>query len=210
MKTPLLAFSLLVLAMTSACDRRDDPENSPTPEAAVADTAAMPASDPTAAAPTDANADGTVPAATPANDDALALGLLAAVDDHEIQAAQQAKSKKVSAAVMDYANMMEKQHTDNLVETKTLGALADTPEVQAMKEKGASDLAELGKLSGKEYETAYVDAMVKGHTEVLALIDGRLLSLASPGPIRDHLSKSREHVAMHLEAARKLQGAPAA
>lgn len=208
MKTPLLAFSLLALAMTSACDRRDDPENSPTPEAAIADTAAIPASDPTA--PMEANADGTAPAATPANDDALALGLLAAVDDHEIQAAQQAKSKEVSAAVMDYASMMEKQHTDNLVETKSLGALADTPEVQAMKEKGASDLAELGKLSGKEYEAAYVDAMVKGHAEVLALIDGRLLTLASPGPVRDHLTKSRDHVAMHLEAARKLQGTPPA
>lgn len=208
MKTPLLAFSLLALAMTSACDRRDDPENSPTPEAAVADSATMPASDPTADAPTDTNAGGTAPMA--ANDDALALGLLAVVDDHEIQAAQQAKSKQVSAAVMDYASMMEKQHTDNLVETKTLGALADTPEVQAMKEKGASDLAELGKLSGKEYETAYVDAMVKGHTEALALIDGRLLSLASPGPVRDHLGKTREHVMAHLEAARKLQGAPPA
>ena len=210
MKTPLLTFSLLALAITSACDRRDDPENSPTTEATIADSAPMPASDPAAATPTDANADGTAPAATPASDDALALGLLAAVDDHEIQAAQQAKSKQVSAAVMDYANMMEKQHTDDLIEIKTMGALADTPEVQAMKEKGASDLAELGKLSGKEYETAYMDAMVKGHTGVLALIDGRLLSLASPGLVREHLSKAREYVAMHLEAARKLQGMPPA
>jgi predicted outer membrane protein len=208
MKTPLLTFSLLALAVTSACDRRDDPDNAPTPEPAVAETAAVPASEPDATAPTEANADGTAPAATPASDNALALGLLAAVDDHEIQAAQQAKSKQVSDAVMAYAKMMEKQHTDNLVETKTLGALADTAEVQAMKEKGASDLAELGKLSGKEYETAYVDAMVKGHTEVLALIDGRLLSLASAGPVRDHLGKTRDAVAMHLEEARKLQGTP--
>jgi len=210
MKTSLLAFSLLALAITSACDRRDAPENSPTPETAAADATPTVGSDPTTGAPVEANADSAPPAASATDDDALALGLLAAVDDHEIQAAQQAKSKKVSAAVMDYANMMEKQHTDNLVETKALGSLADTPEVQAMKEKGASDLAELGKLSGKEYETAYVDAMVKGHTEALALIDGRLLTLASLGPVRDHLAKTREAVAMHLEAARKLQGTPPA
>lgn len=210
MKTPLFTFSLLALAMTSACDRRDDPENSPTPEAALAATAAVPATDPSAGAPMDTSVDATAPVATPATDDALALGLLAAVDDHEIQAAQQAKSKQVSAAVMEYAGMMEKHHTNDLIETKAMGALADTPEVQAMKEKGASDLAKLGELSGKEYETAYVDAMVKGHTEVLALIDGRLLSLASPGPVREHLSKAREYVAMHLEAARKLQGMPPA
>ena len=148
-------------------------------------------------------------ASTPgATDDSLALGLLAVVNDHEIQAAQQALAKQVSAPVLDYARMMEKEHTDNLVATKALGALADTPEVQAMKEKGASDLAELGQKSGKEYETAYVDAMVKGHTEALALIDGRLLSLASAGPVRDHLTATRGHVAMHLEAAQKLQAKP--
>ena len=206
MKASLLAMSLLTLAIATACDRRDDPDNAPTPEA-VTDTASVPATDPTAAAPTDPNLqpDGTV---APAADDSLALGLLAAVNDHEIKAAQQALSKQVSAPVADYARLMEKEHTDNLVATQALGALADTPEVQAMKEKAASDLAELDKQSGKAYETAYVDAMVKGHTEALALIDGRLLSLSSVGPVRDHLTKTREHVAMHLEAARKLQGAP--
>ena len=206
MKASLLAVSLLTLAIATACDRRDDPDNAPTPEA-VTDTASVPATDPTAAAPADPTLqpDGAV---APAADDSLALGLLAAVNDHEIKAAQQALSKQVSAPVADYARLMEKEHTDNLVATQALGALADTPEVQAMKEKGASDLAELGKQSSKAYETAYVDAMVKGHTEALALIDGRLLSLSSVGPVRDHLTKTREHVAMHLEAARKLQGAP--
>lgn len=205
MKSSILAISLLTLAVATACDRRDAPENQPTPEAAVTDEAGTPATNPTAPVEGDAAA----PAATPATDDSLALGLLAAVNEHEIQAAQQAVSKQVSAPVLEYARMMEKEHGDNLAKTKTLGALASTPEVQAMQEKGKNDLAELGKKSGQEYETAYVDAMVKGHTEALALIDGRLLSLASPGPVRDHLATTRDHVAMHLEAAQKLQAAPA-
>ena len=206
MKTSILALSLLTLAVATACDRRDAPENQPTPEAAVTDEASAP---PTNAAAPAAGGDVAAPAATPATDDSLALGLLAAVNEHEIQAAQQAVSKQVSAPVLDYARMMEKEHGDNLAKTKTLGTLATTPEVQGMQEKGKNDLAELGKKSGKEYETAYVDAMVKGHTEALALIDGRLLSLASPGPVRDHLATTRDHVAMHLEAAQKLQAAPA-
>ncbi|MET0656135.1 MAG: DUF4142 domain-containing protein, partial [Pseudoxanthomonas sp.] len=81
------------------------------------------------------------PAATPATDDSLALGLLGAVNEHEIEAAQQAVSKQVSAPVLEYARMMEKEHGDNLAKTKTLGALATTSEVQAMQEKGKSDLA---------------------------------------------------------------------
>ena len=201
MKTLPVIGTLLALAIASGCDRREMPENQPTPE-------------PTGATPTTPATDATTPPATaeaPAadstTDDSLALGLLAALNEHEIAAAQQAKSKKVSGPVLAYAEMMEKQHGDNLAKTKTLGSLASTPEVQAMKDKGKADLDALGKKNGKEYETAYVDAMVSGHTEALALIDGRLLTLASTGPVKDHLVETRDHVVMHLEEARKLQAA---
>ena len=190
---------VLALAIASGCDRRELPENRPTPEptSATSTTPAVDASTPPAASePTVADS---------TNDDSLALGLLAALNEHEITAAQQAQSKNVSAPVLAYAKMMEKEHGDNLAKTKTLGTLASTPEVQAMKDKGKSDLDALGQKSGKEYETAYVDAMVSGHTEALALIDGRLLSLASTGPVKDHLMETRDHVVMHLEEARKLQ-----
>jgi len=199
MKTLPVIGTLLALAIAGGCDRRELPENQPTPEPAGA-TPTTPAADTPAppATPEPAAADST-------KDDSLALGLLAALNEHEITAAQQAQSKNVSAPVLAYAKMMEKQHGDNLAKTKTLGTLASTPEVQAMKDKGKSDLDALGQKSGKEYETAYVDAMVSGHTEALALIDGRLLSLASTGPVKDHLMKTRDHVVMHLEEAKKLQ-----
>jgi putative membrane protein len=199
MKTLPVIGTLLALAIASGCDRREIPENQPTPE-------------PSGGSPTAPAADAPEPPATPetpvadgTKDDSLALGLLATINEHEISAAQQAASKKVSAPVLAYAKMMEKQHGDNLAKTKTLGSLASTPEVQAMKDKGKSDLDTLAQKNGKEYETAYVDAMVSGHTEALALIDGRLLSLASTGPVKDHLMETRDHVVMHLEEAKKLQ-----
>lgn len=199
MKTPSIIGSLLALALASGCDRREMPENQPTPEPNTAAPAATAASEPPAAAET--------PAAVTASatDDSLALGLLAALNEHEIAAAQQAESKKVSAPVLAYAQMMIKQHGENLAQTKALGTLASTPEVQAMKDKGKSDLDALGQKNGKEYEAAYIDAMVDGHTEALGLIDGRLLSLASTGPVKDHLLATRGHVVAHLEEAKKLQ-----
>ena len=209
MKTSLLALSLLTVALATACDRRDDPENAPTADAATADASALPATDPTAPASANSGADGMASVVTPGSDDALALGLLSVVDDQEIQAAQQAIAKPVTGAVLEYARMMEKQHTDNLIQTKALGPVGDSPEVQAMKEQGASELAELGTQVGKEYEAAYLAAMISDHTQALALIDGRLLSLASSGAVRDHLNRTREHVAKHLEDAQKLQAAAA-
>lgn len=195
MKRLPIVGSLLMLALASGCDRREIPENQPTPEPSAAAPATTAASEPPAATETPATA----------TDDSLALGLLAAVNEHEIAAAQQAESKKVSAPVLAYAQMMIKQHGENLAQTKALGTLASTPEVQAMKDKGKSDLDALGQKNGKEYEAAYLDAMVDGHTEALGLIDGRLLSLASAGPVKDHLIATRGHVVTHLEEAKKLQ-----
>ena len=199
MRTLPVIGTLLALAIASGCDRRELPENQPTPEPNAAT--------PTTPAP-DASAPPAIPEPAAANstkDDSLALGLLAALNEHEITVAQQAQSKNVSESVLAYAKMMEKQHGDNLAKTKTLGSLASTPEVQTMKDKGKSDLDMLAQKNSKEYENAYVDAMVSGHTEALALIDGRLLSLASTGPVKDHLMETRDHVVMHLEEAKKLQ-----
>lgn len=196
MKTSSVIGSLLALAIAGGCDRREIPENQPTPEPSAAPAAANISEPPPATA---------APASDVATDDSLALGLLAALNEHEIAAAQQAESKKVSAPVLAYAQMMIKQHGENLAQTKALGTLASTPEVQAMKDKGKSDLDALGQKSGKDYEAAYLDAMVDGHTEALGLIDGRLLSLASAGPVKDHLIATRGHVVTHLEEAKKLQ-----
>ena len=204
-KFPLLAFSLLSIAVATSCDRRSDQENASASTATTSAAEATPGAEQAASPVTSGDATDSASSAPAAADDSLALGLLGTVNDNEIKAAQQAMSKKVSGPVMDYARMMEKEHTDNLVATRALGPLADNADVQAMKEKGARELADLGKKNGKDYETAYVDAMVKDHTEALALIDDRLLALSSAGPVRDHLTKTRGHVAMHLEAAQKLQ-----
>ena len=204
MKTSLLLAGALTIATLGACDRREMPENQPTPEpAAPATDAASASSTPPAEVPAGSAAPSD-PSAVSA-DDSLALGLLGSVNEHEIAAARQAKEKKVSAPVLAYAEMMETEHGANQAKTKSLGPLAETDEVKAMKEQGAAELTTLGQKSGKDYETAYIDAMVNGHTDALALIDTRLLTLASSEAVKQHLTDTRDHVAKHLEAARKLQ-----
>lgn len=208
--TSTFAVCLLAAVALAACDRRDGD----TDAAAAADAAATPAGAGDAATASDAGESATAagtddPSANgdaASADDSTALGLLGAVNQHEIAAGEQAKSKKVSAPVMDYADMMIKEHGDNQAKTESLGTLADNADVRAQKEKGKSELDMLAAKNGEEYEKAYVDAMVKGHTEALALIDGKLMSLASSEPVKQHLTDTRKHVAAHLEAAKKLQG----
>jgi putative membrane protein len=200
MKTSTFTLVLLALTVCTACKARNGDDSPVATDAAPAAAAA--ANDP--APSTAIVADAAPDAATPTQDDALALGLLASVNDHEIKAADQAMSKNVKGPVLEYAQMMKTQHTENQTKTMALGARDDAPEVQDRKEKGAAELTQLDKLSGTAYEKAYAQAMVKGHTEALALIDERLLPMASAGPVKDHLTMTRGHVAMHLDAAKKL------
>lgn len=191
-RTTKLACAMAALALSAGCDRRDQAENAPTPQPAQVAPAASPT--PAEPAPTEAT-----------TDDALALGLLNAVNANEIAAAVQAQEKKVTGKVLDYARMMEKDHGENRRTTESLGSPAQTPEVQALMDKGKAELDALGKRSGKDYETAYVEAMIKGHAEALALIDTRLIPLASSEAVKKHLSQTRDKVAAHLEAANKLK-----
>ncbi len=139
--------------------------------------------------------------------DSVVLGMLGAINQHEIDAAKQAEIKKVSAPVMAYAKKMVAEHGKNLEKTKSLGTLANDADIQKMKMTQKDDLAALGKKSGKAYEDAYVDAMVAGHTEVLATIDTKLMPMATSAAVKAHLTDTRAHVATHLDEAKALQAA---
>lgn len=142
--------------------------------------------------------------ATQREADSLALGLLAAVNENEIAAAQQAQRKGVTGPYLEFARMMQAQHGENLRKTKQLGPLGAGAEVEALKRKGRAELAELGKHEGRDYEGAYAKAMVKGHQEALELIDRRLSELARSAALKRHLAQTRQHVADHLAMAKGL------
>jgi len=142
--------------------------------------------------------------------DAEVLSFVVAVDVNEILAASEAQKKKISGPVMDYAKMLHMAHGENMAKTLQVGQTikvtpSDTKAVDALKVKGAGELATLIPLDGKEFESAYLEAMIKGHTEVISMIDSKLLTTAKNDAVKAHLSETRKHVAMHLEQAKKLK-----
>lgn len=154
------------------------------------------------------------PAPQPAVGDAAALSTLVAVNKHEIAAAELAQSKEIDAATRDYAKMLERDHRANLEKVENLSKLtktpiAESPEVAELKRKTAAERDSLAKLDGKEFQNAYLDAMVKGHAEVLSTIDGKLLPGSTDAAVQQHLRATRESVSKHLAKAKELRGAPA-
>lgn len=210
-----LSLSLLALALLgmTACNPNEsgDPAgdataSAPTAASTDAATEATPASAPGSDVPMDASADAQA-AATPEGDvsEQEALGVLNAINEHEIAAGEQALEKGVDDDVADYARMMVEEHGRNREQTTALGADAGSPQAQQQMEKGQRQLAELGALEGDAYRQGYIQAMVVGHTEALASLDQRLIPAASSDDARTHLQTTREHVARHLDLARELQ-----
>lgn len=138
-----------------------------------------------------------------------ALAMLTAVNDHEIAAAEQARTKGVQGAVLEYADLLHEEHVQNLAETTQVataaGGTQETVPVVALRQKGHAELQTLDALVGEAYSKAYVDAMVKGHEEALTLIDDKLLPATADEAVRNHLTATRGHIAMHLDEGKRLQ-----
>lgn len=200
MRNPGAAL-LLVLALTACNDRRDaDHERGDgVSDATQPDGTLASSTDPAAMGDThDASA-------TSGGNDGELLGVLAAINQHEIDAATQAKQHKLPADVAKFADMMLADHRDNLQKTRALGANDQAPKAMAQAEKGKQHLQELGDTPDPQYAKAYVDAMVKGHSEALAALDDQLIPAAQAGPVKTHLKDTRAKVAEHLEHAKALQ-----
>jgi len=144
-----------------------------------------------------------------AKGDAEILGLVGAVNDNEIVAAMEAGKKKLSQPVADYAKMLHMEHGMNLEKTLMLGQKInvtplETAEVDKLRVKGAGELAMLVPLDGEKFAAAYLAAMIKGHTEVLDMVDNQLLKRASNEAVKAHRTETRGSVAKHLAAAKQL------
>lgn len=138
------------------------------------------------------------------------LSLISAIDQNEIKAAQDVVAKGTAPDVVAYAQMLQNEHTANLDKAIMIAQgmnikLQDTPAVKDLRDAGGKDLDYLKTVAGEDYHKAYLTAMVKGHTDALALIDQQLLPSAREKKVKDFVQETRTHVAMHLDKAKALQ-----
>lgn len=145
-----------------------------------------------------------------ASGDAEILSLLLAVDTNEVVAAMEAAKKKLSPEVTAYAKMLHMQHGKHAGETMKLGQKIDitpmdTEKVNALRIKGAGELASLIQAKDEEFGAKYIAAMIQGHTEVLEMIDTHCMKTAENEALKKHLAETREHIAMHLATAKEIQ-----
>lgn len=149
--------------------------------------------------------DNTVAAITPAPSPQEFVNRAAKSDAFEIAAAKLAAKNAASADVKAFAAEMIKAHTDSTAKIKTAAAAAQpaiTPDPALTAEQN-EDLAELGRLTGAQFDEDYMDGQVDAHEDALAL----MRAYASGGEVASLKAAAGEIapvVESHLKMARDL------
>lgn len=134
-----------------------------------------------------------------------ALGLVRAIDEQEIEAAEQALARPdLDPSLVELAETLLADHSESLAAAQALQVEpVTTAEVADLEERRGARLDALDDLEGEEYAEAFLQAMVDGHQEALAMLE-RLLPEAVDEDVRGFLANSRNHIAHHLQRGREL------
>lgn len=137
------------------------------------------------------------------------LSWVARVNKNEIMVSKVALNQATNADVKKLAQMMVDQHSQNLKDdmqlSKKLNAkLTDTPAVKDLQKAAGAEVTQLKSLKGQAFDKAYVDAMVKGHRNVLNQLDTLIANAQNP-ELQQFLTATRETVKQHLKMAEETQ-----
>jgi putative membrane protein len=151
------------------------------------------------------------PAASPEDIQGLNDGQLAAlvvgIHEGEIKQGELAESNAVAPAVKKLAEHMVGAHRTLLANDRTVLArdrISPSSSALAEQKKGDAEgqLATLQSMHGKDFDTAYVDGMVRGHKEALHLLD-RIVATVKNADFKADLQAERTHIEDHLREAQR-------
>jgi putative membrane protein len=122
----------------------------------------------------------------------------------EVKLGQLAQDKGSNQTVKDFGAQMVKDHTDANDQLKSVasGKGVSVPDSLSVKDQALYD--RLSKLSGTQFDRAYISAMVKDHTEDVAEFR-RESQTAKDTDIKSFASKTLPTLEHHLQMAREAQ-----
>src|SRR4051812_30535486 len=147
---------------------------------------------------------------TPAPNDAQIAMIAVVADTVDVDAGKLAAEKASSKEVKDFAETMVRDHTAvNAKATALATKLGVTPEESATSKKlktdGDATLARLKKMSGAEFDKAYVDNEVAYHEAVIGVVTNTLIPNTKNAELKSLLESAGPIFSSHLEHAKHLQ-----
>lgn len=137
------------------------------------------------------------------------MHVLVVADKGEIAAAREALKKSSNKEVKSYAQMMLKQHSDNLEKTMVIMKKFNIKPVDShisskLEVQGKEALKTLQSLHGTAFDKKYMSDMVQDHKQVLMVLTN-MDKEAKSAAVKDHLDTTIKHVKMHLKKAEDIR-----
>ncbi len=122
----------------------------------------------------------------------------------EVALAKLALQKTTNPQINDFANMMVKDHS---AANDALTAIAKNKSITLPTAVSADDqkaMDDLSKKSGKDFDKAYVDAMIDGHKKALSLFEDAAKN-CKDADLKAFAANTAPTVQMHLDAIDKIK-----
>lgn len=158
---------------------------------------------------------GTSPTGAPSGDvetlnDGKIVAIVQTADRGEIEQARDALQKAKNGRVKQFAQHMVTDHSAAEAKLSSLDSSTGiTPQESAvtaqLKSGGEQIMGNLRSASGSDFDKAYIDAQVSEHTQVLDLLDNKLIPQAQNVDLTKTLQAVRAKVAGHLKMAQDIQ-----
>ena len=141
--------------------------------------------------------------------DANVLAVLNTIDKSEIEAAQLAKQKAESTQVRGYATRLVEEHTQMLGKNRQLTdrirLQPDPPQLaSSMTSTHQKTMDELRKLSGRDFDRAYIAYQTTMHEEAISLVKKTATSTENSA-LKQHLTRATPDLESHLTEAQAIQ-----
>ena len=133
--------------------------------------------------------------------------ILLVANDAEIDAAKLAKKKTDNPAIKTFSEHMISAHKENNKNAKDVAKDANIKPVKNEMAKSLEDdadmkLAELKKLKGPSFDSAYLNQQIAMHETLLKTIDEKFIPAAKSPEWKSFLEKTRVHVSSHIDEAK--------
>lgn len=140
--------------------------------------------------------------------EAKILQAIIVIDNNEINAANEALKRASNSSIKDFAQSMLTDHTKNLQDAQALAqqisvSPAPSKKTENLERMGKKQLEKLASAPANQFDMLYIDDMIKGHQEVLDVLNNQLIPHASNPDLVNFLKSTRDTVSKHLDMAKE-------
>jgi putative membrane protein len=124
----------------------------------------------------------------------------------EVKAGHLAQEKSASTRVKDFGSMMIKDHSAAGDELKSLARQKNVTLPAAIGDDHQKKIDDLGKKTGKDFDKAYINAMVDGHESTVSDFE-KASKNTKDADVKSWVDKTLPTLRMHLDSARAIKKA---